>query len=326
MAKTWKSNTPRHDHYQEVTDQIVAALDKGVLPWRRQWVLGRCDVPINGVTGHIYRGINRVVLDMLGMRFGADPRWCSYRQALARGWQVRGGERGTRIYFYRRIERTARDGDQVRAGDEDSRRSFFPLLRAYTVFHASQIDGIPAYVAPLAGERAWQTPEAVQTILDASGIEIRSQGHRACYVPDKDIICLPPAHAFESADKWAEVALHEFAHATGFLKRLDRKLSTVFGSAEYAFEELIVSLATSMVGPELGISVDLDNQASYIDDWLGALRRDKKAIFRAAAEAQRVADFILGLHPDYAAVHAVPTNDAEESADVPADDAVGEAA
>jgi antirestriction protein ArdC len=76
---------------------------------------------------------------------------------------------------------------------------------------------------------------------------------------------------------------------------------------------LIVSLATSMVGPELGVAVDFENQASYIDDWLGALTKEKKTIFRAAAEAQRVADYILGLHPDYAAAHDQPDSDGDEA-------------
>jgi antirestriction protein ArdC len=229
MTKSWNRAAPHQDHYQEVTDKIIAILEKGVLPWRRQWDAGRCDVPVNAVTRHTYRGINRVVLDMLGMRFGADPRWCSYRQALARGWQVRRGESGTRIYF-------------------------------------------------------------------------------------------------SSDDLWAEVALHEFAYASGALSRLDRKLSTIFGSSDYAFEELIVSLATSMAGPELGVAVDFDNQASYIDDWLGALKREKKTIFRAAAAAQRVADYILGLHPDYAAAHAQPDRDGDNDPTEDASDALAEAA
>jgi antirestriction protein ArdC len=122
------------------------------------------------------------------------------------------------------------------------------------------------------------------------------------------------------------VALHEFAHATGAPSRLDRKLSTNFGSSDYAFEELIVSLATSMVGPELGITVDFDNQASYIDDWLGAMKAEKKAIFRAAAEAQRVADYILALHPDYAAAHTQPDRDGDGNSAEDASDELAEAA
>ena len=326
MAKNWKSRTERHDHYQEVTDKIIAVLERGVLPWRRQWDAGRCDVPINAVTGHVYRGINRVMLDMLGMGFGADPRWCSYRQALARGWQVRHGETGSRIYFYRRIERKAAEPGDGREGDTDTRRGFFPLLRTYTVFHASQIDGIPEYAPAQAGEHAWRKPDAVQKIIDASGIEVRTGGDRACYIPAEDVMCLPPAHAFDSANLWAEVALHEFSHASGHPSRLNHKLSTIFGSSDYAFEELVVSLATGMVGPELGVGVDLDNQASYIENWLGALRKNQRTIFRAAAEAQRVADYILGLHPDYAAAHPPAAEHSDEEAAEDSNNAINDVA
>jgi antirestriction protein ArdC len=233
---------------------------------------------------------------------------------------------GTRIYFYKRIARSARPQDRERAGDGGEPRAFFLLLRAYRIFHSSQIDGISDYVPPGSSERLWQEPDAVRKIIAVSKIDVRSDDGRACYVPAEDVICLPPTRAFSNADLWAEVALHEFAHATGAQSRLGRKLSTIFGSSDYAFEELIVSLATSMVGPELGVAVDFDNQASYIDDWLSALRTEKKTIFRAAAEAQRIADYILGLHPDYAAVHAQPDSDSDNDATKDASDARAEAA
>jgi N-terminal domain of anti-restriction factor ArdC len=139
MTKPWKRAAHPRDHYQEVTDKIVALLENGVLPWQRQWDAGRCNVPVNAVTKHTYRGINRIVLDMLGIRFGTDPRWCSYRQALARGWQVRRGETGTGIYFYKRIERNACGEDAEKEGEGRARQPFFPLLKAYTIFHASPL-------------------------------------------------------------------------------------------------------------------------------------------------------------------------------------------
>jgi antirestriction protein ArdC len=95
---------PKRDHYQEVTDQIVAALEQGIIPWRRTWNQGASGVPMNCTTGRFYRGINQLLLGLAqAIRFGDDPRWCSYRQAQARGWQVRSGERGRVIVFYKRI-------------------------------------------------------------------------------------------------------------------------------------------------------------------------------------------------------------------------------
>ena len=58
-----------------------------------------------------------------------------------------------------------------------------------------------------------------------------------------------------------------------------------------------------MVCGELGIAVSDDefsNSAAYLSSWLEKLRSDRKEIFRAAADAQRIADYLLAFHPDYA--------------------------
>lgn len=293
----------RRDHYQEVTDKIIAALEAGVVPWRRSWDACKCGGPFNAVTKHAYRGINRLLLGLVQMgRADEDPRWCSYRQAQARGWQVRRGEAGTRIYFYRRIERARRISDADDPASESGERKVIPVLRAYVIFHASQIDGIPEYFPTDPNFLPWRKPEAVQAILDASGVAIRIGGDQACYIPHEDLIVLPPVHAFKSAEGFAVTAIHELAHASGAPDRLNRELSTRFGSAAYAAEEVLVEWASSMVCSTLGLAVDYANNASYIASWLlGAMRDDKRAIFRIATEAQRIADYLLGLHPDFAA-------------------------
>jgi antirestriction protein ArdC len=131
--------TQRRDHYQELTSKIIAALEAGVAPWRRPWDPNACggsDVPVNVATGHRYRGVNLFVLGMSPLSFtSGDPRWCSYRQAAARGWQVRKGEKATPVYFYKPIEIE----DKTTDGGSETRR--IPMLRTFSVFHASQIDG-----------------------------------------------------------------------------------------------------------------------------------------------------------------------------------------
>src|SRR5208283_5988563 len=132
----------RRDHYAEVTNQIIAALEAGAPPWRKEWddaKAGGPMMPQNAVTGARYRGINVLTLAMSPLSFtSGDPRWATYKQAADRGWQVRKGSRGTTGFFYKRIEIGDRDSDDVG-------RKFVPVLRAFTLFHASQIDGIPPY-------------------------------------------------------------------------------------------------------------------------------------------------------------------------------------
>jgi antirestriction protein ArdC len=95
--------------------------------------------------------------------------------------------------------------------------------------------------------------------------------------------------------------LHELAHWTGHPARLNRDLQHRFGSAAYAMEELRAKLASAFVANELGIPADIPHHASYIADWIKPLKDDKREIFRAAADAQRIADMELRFHPHYAA-------------------------
>jgi len=65
-------------------------------------------------------------------------------------------------------------------------------------------------------------------------------------------------------------------------------------------EELRAELASAFVASELGIPTDIPQHASYIDHWKKPLKQDKREIFRAAADAQKIADMELGFHPAYA--------------------------
>jgi len=237
-----RSNRAPRDHYQEVTDRIIEALEAGTPPWRKPWdpdKAGGPAMPRNAVTGQRYRGINVLTLGMSVLAFASgDPRWATYRQAEDRGWQVRKGERGTVGYFFKKLELRGdkRDGSGS-DGDEDTVRRI-PLLRAFTLFHASQIDGIPDFVPPTIEEAPWRAPEAAGIILVNSGAVVRLGGERAFYSPATDHIQLPPHAAFATAEGFCGTLIHELGHWTGAPSRLDRELSNRFGSHDYAREEL----------------------------------------------------------------------------------------
>jgi antirestriction protein ArdC len=307
------NRVPR-DHYQEVTDRIIAALEAGTPPWRRPWdpdKTGGPAMPHNAATGQRYRGINVLTLGMSALAFSnADPRWATYKQADDRGWQVRKGERGTTGYFFKRLEVTDHSKPE---GDADPLRRI-PLLRAFSLFHASQIEGIPDYIPPTIEEAPWRAPEAAEIILANSKAVIRVGGDRAFYSPGSDHIQMPPRAAFGTAEGFCGTLIHEAGHWTGAASRLNRDLRNSFGSHDYAREELRAEIGQMMVCAELGIAdcdfsnadCDFSNNAAYLASWLEKLRSDRKEIFRAAADAQRIADYLLAFHPDYASSQAGP--------------------
>ncbi len=292
----------RRDHYQEVTDRIVSALEDGRKPWVRPWDENACggpQGPFNPTTGKRYHGINVLLLGMDLRAFETgDPRWCTYQQASEAGWQIRKGEKSTGIFFFKPLQVEDKDAEPSEDGPGSR---MIGMLRSYSVFHSSQIDGIPPYVAPSVEEAPWTRPEAANIILNNSGAVVRIGGDRAFYSPSTDHIQLPPEHAFRGAPEWSATALHELAHWTGHPTRLNRDLQHKFGSSAYAMEELRAELSSAFVGAELGLPTDIPQHASYIGSWIKALKNDKREVFRAAADAQKIADMQLGFHPDYAA-------------------------
>ena len=296
---------PARDPYQDVTDRILEALEAGTKPWVRPWDPDRAagpQAPFNPTTGKHYRGINVLLLGIDPRAFtSGDPRWMTYQQAKEEGWQVRKGEKATTIFFYKPLEvgdAEAKDGTRV-----------IPMLKTYSVFHASQVDGIPPYAVPAIEETPWQRPEAADLILKNSGAAVRIGGGRAFYSPCTDHIQLPPEEAFNGPHVWAAVALHELGHWTGHNTRLDRDLSGKFGSGAYAQEELRAELASAFIGATLGLPTDIPQHASYLASWIQKLKEDKREIFRAAADAQKIADFALTFHPEYAAAMKLEMED-----------------
>jgi antirestriction protein ArdC len=291
------SDSSHRDPMQEFAHSIVAELEKGVKPWVRPWnpeKAGGPQAPFNPVTGNRYHGINVLILGMDVRAFqSGDPRWMTYQQAQEKKWQVRKGEKATTIFFAKSHE--------IEDDNAEEARKTIRVLKHYPVFHASQIDGVPPYKTPGIEDATWTRPEAAAIILQNSGAVIRTGGDRAFYSPLTDHIQLPPEVSFSGPADFAATALHELGHWSGHPSRLNRDMNSRYGSAAYAMEELRAELASAFVAAELGIPTDIPQHASYIDNWIKPLRDDKREIFRAAADAQKIVDMLLGFHPDYAA-------------------------
>lgn len=275
------------DIYAEVTAKIIAQLEAGTMPWARPWNDAKgfnAGLPTNYTTGRAYRGINIPLLWASGF---ADQRWLTYKQAQAIGANVRKGEHGSLVVFYKQWK--LRD---VNASGEEAERSI-PILRSFVVFNVSQIDGLPedvkpAETAPITYTRA---AELMQQAKVAHG------GNRAFYMPSQDSITLPRLDQFKSEAEYHATALHELTHWTGHKSRLDRDFSGRFGSDAYAFEELIAEMGAAFLCAESGIAYQTQH-ADYLACWLKVLKADKKAILTAASQAQKAADFCTKVSED----------------------------
>ncbi len=288
------------DLYASVTERIVAALEAGTPPWICPWRGVGVDArPANAATARPYRGINVLLLNLRAMTCGySRSRWLTFAQALAAGGHVRKGEQGTQIVFFKMHEVDA--AGLARQPSEE--RKVIPLLRAFKVFNVDQVDGLPeALAAKPAPPAGWEPLVVADNIVAESGAQIRHGGSRAFYVPDADLIQMPPRSAFDCAGDYYATALHELTHWTGHAGRCNRPLGRRHGIDAYAFEELVAEMGSAFLTDYCGI-VGRMQHASYIASWLAALRNDKRLIFAAASQAQKAADYLLPKPTELAAV------------------------
>ncbi|WP_288132401.1 zincin-like metallopeptidase domain-containing protein, partial [Accumulibacter sp.] len=185
-------------------------------------------------------------------------------------------------------------------GEESERE--IPFLKAYTVFNVAQIEGLAAELyeppAPRDGSRTPELIAAAESFFAATGATVRHGGNRAYFAPGPDVIQLPPVEAFTDAESYAATKAHEFIHWTGHKSRLDRAFGQRFGDAAYAFEELVAELGAAFLCAELAVTPDIrEDHAAYLAHWLKVLKEDRRAIFTAAAQAQRAADYLATLQP-----------------------------
>jgi antirestriction protein ArdC len=265
--------------YQSVTDSIIQQLEKGAIPWVKPWKTDS-SADKNFITQKPYSGINTLILGMAGYN---NPAWASYQQWASKGAQVKKGEKATQIVFFKPMSKTSTNA----AGENET--SSFAILKTYSVFNVEQTD---LEIVPFENESAPFNPiPAIESKIRETGAIIKHGGDSAFYNPANDFIQLPNAASFESEAHYYATAFHELAHWTGAKHRLDRKLGKTFGNPDYAFEELIAEISAAFLCADYKIQGDL-RHAGYIQSWLKACRDNNKAIFKAAALAQKAADFI----------------------------------
>ena len=291
-----KPEQPRADIYARVTNRIIEDLTKGVRPWLKPWKAGNAGGRITAPLRHNgtpYKGINVLLLWGEAIDRGySSPLWMTYKQAVELGAQVRKGEHGAVVVFADRFTKKGANekGEEV----EQS----IPFMKGYTVFNTEQVDGLPAqyYGKPEPKPEPLPLIAAAEEFFSRTGARFRHGGDRAFYAPAADCIQLPPPEAFIDAEAYAATKAHELIHWTGHPGRCAREFGKRHGDTAYAREELVAELGAAFLCATLGITPETrEDHAAYLASWLQVLTKDKRAIFSAAAHAQKAADFLQGL-------------------------------
>lgn len=287
------------DIQAEITNRIIAELEKGNIPWQKPW-FGAGNA-IKRSNGEAYSLLNEMLL-------GGPGEYASFKQIQEAGGKVRKGAKGRMVVFWK----------MLRVEDKDTHEEkIIPLLKYSTVFRiGDDTENIaPKYYTAEGSTKAHAEPiEAAQAALDAyiqrSGVSFQNvPGDEAYYSPARDLISLPEMKQFRHGDEYYSTAFHEAVHSTGHKSRLNRfndGSPAHFGSETYSKEELVAELGSASILNALGIeSADtFRNSAAYIQSWLGALRHDKTMLVSASSRAQKAVNLILGAGSQDAAPEA----------------------
>jgi N12 class adenine-specific DNA methylase/antirestriction protein ArdC/phage/plasmid primase-like uncharacterized protein len=304
IQRSQESKMNKKPYHEILAEKLIEQIKQGTAPWQRPWQPGdpNAFTPMNPTTGKRYRGINAI---QLMCEDKIDQRWMTYKQAEAVGGQVRKGEKGTPIQYWKFSEEQTLTDEfgKPRFNEQGEKLTLSvklerPRVFYATVFNAEQIEGLPPL--ELRKEQEWSAVERAEHILQASGAKIlHGELNRAFYRPSTDSIHLPDRSQFQSADNYYATVLHELGHWSGHSSRLDRDLVHPFGSESYSKEELRAELASMLLGDELGIGHDPGQHVAYVASWVSVLQNDPLEIFRAAADAEKIMDYVLGLEQKY---------------------------
>lgn len=291
-----KTNNQK-DVYTRITNRIIEDLENGVKSWTKPWSAanteGRILLPKRH-NGHSYQGINILSLWSSALDQGfTSATWMTYKQAKELGGNVIKGEKGSLVVYANTLSRTE-ENDQ---GEEIELQ--IPYMKGYSVFNVEQIEGLPEtyYDKPEPVDSPVQRIDHADKFFSASGALIHNGGDRAYYAIGPDHIKLPFIEAFRDAESYYATLAHEITHWTRHPDRLDRSFGRKsWGDAGYAQEELVAELGAAFLCADLGLALeDRQDHSAYIASWLKVLKDDNRAIFRAAAHAQRAVNYLHGL-------------------------------
>ena len=303
-ARPMRPRTRTEDYYKQFADDIITQIERGTAPWQKHWKPGENRMPENFSTGAHYQGGNALQLMVKRtQRAYNDNRWGTYKQIKEAGGQVRKGERGTTVLVYKPPRRA--DGTEATPGEvaadkpknPDAEKTTRPMWRRYTVFNVEQADGLklPERSAPTP---EWEALKNVEKVIEANGVKIREvNGDRAYYNMAGDEIVLPERSQFKNAEGYYQTVLHEVGHSTGHPDRLNREslrqgIKDGFGSEAYAREELRAEISAMMSSDRLGVAYEPQHGTAYVKGWVEVLKDDPKEIYKAAAEASRISDYV----------------------------------
>lgn len=291
------------DAYQMVTDRICQLMEQGFIPWNMPWAMKKTS-GWSGQDGHIYSLLNQFMLADPSKKYASFDEliqdiageWVTFNEAHNRGGRIKKGAKSRKVVFFKMVHKKDEDGNET--------EEVYPVITWSAVFKVSDCEGIEQKYNTDADKlydfNANQTAEEVaENYMNREGIKlIVKHGNTAAYNPSEDRVLMPLPEQFKDNAEYYSTLFHELVHSTGHKNRLNRiKDTAAFGKEDYSVEELTAEIGSASIMATLCIENEstFRNSAAYLQNWLKALKNDKKMIVTAAARAEKAIKLILNV-------------------------------
>jgi len=305
-----KASADEPDVYEQITNKFIEALESGTPPWQKCWTM---DLPNNPKTGTVYKGMNCILLMMEAAEKGyPSNQWVTWLQKEEMGLKLLPKQKMSMItkmgFFIEepgtdgKTKTTTIDADDPRMKDPSIKKRSF--MKRFYVFNMAQFEG---YTPPEEKKPVFNIAEAerfIEAMKVKANLELRHGSNSAFYSPTEDYVHLPHKHFFKTAEGYYSTFAHESSHATMHESRLNRTEGKghIFGSIGYAREELRAEISSVILNTMLGMKFEEDhfqNHAAYLKSWIQVLKEDKREIFKAASDAQKIVTYQMDRLNEY---------------------------
>ena len=281
---------------KQVTDKIIKDMESAD---PAKWVKCWANKKYQSLEGHYYSGFNILWLSLQSER---RPIYGTFLQWKAKGLRIKKGSKATQLLLYRPFSKEVENKE----GEKETKT--FRLLKTFNVFNIEDVEGDVSKWDGVEDNKS----DGAETIKRAEDyvnnlnakIDYIEGSSKACYTPALDKVTMPSKNSFiktngaTATENFYCVLFHELTHWTGADHRLKRGKGNLFGSPEYAFEELVAELGSAYVANSLDISAQpRADHSHYLKSWIRCLKDKPNALLNASGLANKALIYMNDLQP-----------------------------
>ena len=296
-----------------LTELVIKKIEMLTGDWQKPWIADMTHGLPRNLRGTPYRAGNVLMLLFLSEIMGyRTPVFMTFRQAKEEGLNIRKGSDAFPVYFWKMYVRHKETRKKIELAEyyrlpkeQQKHYDLIPVMRYYPVFNLGQTDMQEQQPERYARLTAKAEPKNYSDGLTCGPLDrmlerqswlcpIRLEyGDRAFYSPSLDRIVCPEKRQFPEGAAFWSTLLHEVAHSTGHLERLNRSFGACYGDADYMREELVAELSAALCGALLGFATTpREENAAYLKGWLEELNREPTYLFDILTDVNRAVRMI----------------------------------